>query len=113
MKSIYIGIRALRQLSRDPKLYGLSIVAPLILIYFFKLFADSMPAGFPAARYAVPIGAFVVHFLSFLLCAIVLVQERTQGTLDRMLISGYHKAQIISGYVLGYLFLATLQAVAV
>jgi ABC-2 type transport system permease protein len=100
-------------LSRDPRLYVLSIAAPLIIIYFFKLFADTMPIGFPAQRYALPIGAFVVHFLSFLLCAIVLVQERSRGTLDRMLISGYRKYQIIAGYVLGYFLLATLQAVAV
>lgn len=47
-----------------------------------------------------------------LLCAIVLVEERTEGTLGRMLITGYHRPEILGGYLLGYLGLATLQAVA-
>lgn len=77
-----------------------------------KLFFDTMPPGFAVARYAVPVSAFLVHFLAFLLCALVLVQERTAGTLERMFINGFGRAEIIGGYVLGYLGLATLQAVA-
>jgi ABC-2 type transport system permease protein len=87
------------------------IVAPLVIVYFLKLFFDTMPAGFDAARYAVPVAAFLVHFLAFLLCAIVLVQERTAGTLERMFINGFRRTEVIGGYVLGYLGLATFQAV--
>ncbi|MCX6351450.1 MAG: ABC transporter permease [Bacteroidetes bacterium] len=112
-KALIIGGRVLKQLSKDPRFFGLSIFAPLIIIYFFKLFADSMPMGFPSERYAIPISAFIVHFLSFILCGVAIVQERTRGTLDRILIAGYRKSQIIGGYVLGYLILATIQATAV
>jgi ABC-2 type transport system permease protein len=42
----------------------------------------------------------------------VLVQERTAGTLERMFINGFRRTEVIGGYVLGYLGLATFQAVA-
>jgi ABC-2 type transport system permease protein len=110
--AIIIARRVIRQLWRDRRLLGLSIVAPLIIVYFLKIFFDTMPPNFPVARYTIPIAAFLVHFLAFLLCAIVLVRERTAGTLERMFINGFRRAEIIGGYVLGYLGLATLQAVA-
>ena len=62
--SLVIGQRVLRELSKDKRLFGLSIVGPFILIYFLKIFIDSMPPYFPAARYAVPFAAFIVHFFS-------------------------------------------------
>jgi ABC-2 type transport system permease protein len=103
--------RVVKQLLHNRRFLALSILAPLVIIYFFKLFFDTMPAGFDTARYAVPIAAFFVHFLAFLLCAIVLVQERTAGTLERMFINGFRRTEVIGGYVLGYLGLATFQAV--
>ena len=111
-RTLAIARRVVRQLIRDRRLLALSVVAPLVIIYLLKLFFDTMPPGFAVARYAVPVAAFLVHFLAFLLCAIVLVQERTAGTLERMFINGFARAEIIGGYVLGYLGLATLQAVA-
>jgi ABC-2 type transport system permease protein len=59
------------------------------------------------------VAAFIVHFLAFLLCAIALVQERTAGTLERMFVNGFRRTEIIGGYVLGYLGLATFQAAVV
>ena len=112
MRTLIIGRRVVAQLARDRRLLALSVLAPLLIIYLLKLFFDTMPPAFPVARYAVPVAAFLVHFLSFLLCAIVLVQERTAGTLERMFINGYRRTEIIGGYLLGYLALATLQAVA-
>jgi ABC-2 type transport system permease protein len=103
--------RVVKQLLHNRRFLALSILAPLVIIYFFKLFFDTMPAGFDTARYAVPIAAFFVHFLAFLLCAIVLVQERTAGTLERMFINGFRRTEVIGGYVLGYLGLATFQAI--
>jgi len=60
--------------------------------------------------FTIPFCAFIVHFLSFILCAILLVQERTRGTLERMMIGGFSKTSIIGGYTLGYFGLATVQA---
>jgi ABC-2 type transport system permease protein len=108
--ALIIARRVIRQLARDRRLLALSIVGPLVVIYLLKLFLDTMPPGFDVARYAVPVAAFLVHFFSFLLCAIVLVQERSGGTLERMFINGFSRAEVVGGYVLGYLGLATLQA---
>jgi ABC-2 type transport system permease protein len=111
-RTFTVARRVVRQLLRNRRFLALSIVAPLLIVYFLKLFFDTMPEGFDTARYAVPVAAFLVHFLAFILCAIVLVQERTAGTMERMFINGFRRTEIIGGYVLGYLGLATLQAVA-
>jgi ABC-2 type transport system permease protein len=110
-RTFTVARRVLRQLLRNHRFLALSIVAPLVIVYFLKLFFDTMPEGFDTARYAVPVAAFLVHFLAFLLCAIALVQERTAGTLERMFINGIGRTEVIGGYVLGYLGLATFQAV--
>ena len=64
--SLIIGQRVLRELSKDKRLFGLSIFGPFILIYLLKIFIDSMPPHFPAARYAMPFAAYIVHFFSFM-----------------------------------------------
>ncbi len=108
--TMIVAQRVVRQLVHDRRLLALSILAPLVIVYLLKLFFDTMPPGFNVGRYAMPMAAFLVHFLSFLLCALVLVQERGGGTLERMFINGFRREEVIGGYVLGYLGLATLQA---
>lgn len=123
-----IGRRVISQLKGDKRFLALSLIAPLIIIYLLKLLFDAtapppipampgmMPMPIPvfsAAKFILPSAAFIVHFLSFVLCAILLVQERTRGTLDRMLISGFRKISVIGGYTIGYFGLATLQALLV
>ncbi len=107
-----VARRVVRQLMRNRRFLALSVIAPLVIVYLLKLFFDTLPEGFDVARYAVPVAAFLVHFLAFLLCAIALVQERTAGTMERMFINGFRRAEIIGGYMLGFLGLATFQAVA-
>ena len=111
-RAFVVARRVIRQLLRNHRFLALSIIAPLVIVYLLKLFFDTMPEGFDVARYAVPVAAFLVHFLAFLLCAIALVQERTAGTMERMFINGFRRAEIIGVYVLGFLGLATFQAVA-
>lgn len=125
-----IGGRVITQLKGDKRFLALSLVAPLIIIYLLKLVFDIItpPMTIPAndfmpipmemptlstPKFILPAAAFIVHFLSFVLCAISLVQERTRGTLERMLINGYKKTSIITGYTIGFFGLATLQAILV
>lgn len=109
-----IARRALRQLALDRRFLVLSFLAPLVIIYFVKLFFDGLASPlFNPASYVVPVGAFIVHFITYLLCAIALVRERTARTLDRMFISGYRSLEIISGYLLAYTLLATVQSLLV
>lgn len=63
--------------------------------------------------YVVPYGAFIVHFVTFILTAIVVVRERTAGTLARMFVNGYAQIEIVAGYLLAYTVLATVQSLLV
>lgn len=113
MNTFTIAKRVIRQLRGDKRFLVLSIIAPLVIIYFLKLLFDAFPPMVPVTSFTLPISAFIVHFLSFILCSILVVQERTRGTLERMLISGFKRTSIIAGYTLGYFGLATIQALAV
>jgi ABC-2 type transport system permease protein len=73
----------------------------------------SRPKSFEPTQIAVPLGAFVVHLITYLLCGLVLVRERTAQTLGRMFVSGYRQFEIIGGYVVAYSILATLQSLLV
>lgn len=108
-RTLAVGGRVVKQLLRNPRFLVLSILAPLVLVYLLKLLFDTFPEGFDTDRYVVPAAAFIVHFLAFILCAIALVQERTVGTMERMFVNGFKRAEVIGGYVLGYLGLATFQ----
>jgi ABC-2 type transport system permease protein len=110
-KAFAVAARVFRQLTHDRRFLGLSIAAPLLVIYITKAALDSFNVPFVnVSQFVVPIGAFVVHFVTYVLCAIVLVRERTAQTLARMFVSGYRRAEIISGYVLAYTCLATIQS---
>src|SRR5262245_50896237 len=111
---VAIARRVLRQLIRDRRFLALSLAAPLAIIYLLKIFFDTMDSPlFDPGPYAVPIGAFVVHFITYVLCAIVLVRERTAGTLQRMFVNGYRPLEIVTGYVAAYSTLATVQSLVV
>lgn len=111
--AVNIAVRVLEQLRQDKRFFILMLIAPFIVMYFLKIFMDTLSAGFPVERYVVPIGAFLVFFFAFLLCMLVLVRERITGTLERMFINGTTRIDIMSGYALGYLVIATLVAILV
>jgi ABC-2 type transport system permease protein len=111
--SIVAG-RVLNQLRRDHRFVGISLLFPLIIIYFIKVVFDVLAApSFNISAYVVPYAAFIVHFITFILTAIVLVRERTAGTLARMFVSGYSPIEIVIGYLLAYSVLATAQSLLV
>jgi ABC-2 type transport system permease protein len=56
---------------------------------------------------------FFVFFFTFILSAIAFQRERVNGTLERLMIAPIGFGQIVSGYVLGFLLFATLQAVII
>ncbi|MEI6042970.1 MAG: ABC transporter permease [Chloroflexota bacterium] len=106
--------RVLQQLRHDRLFLILSLAAPLMIVFFLKIFFDSLEGpGFTVSRFIVPIGAFIVHFLTYILCSISLVRERTSLTLSRMIVNGYRPTEIIFGYLLAYTVLATLQTLLV
>ncbi|MBK5267224.1 MAG: ABC transporter permease [Acidimicrobiia bacterium] len=103
-----VARRVLKQIRRDRRFMILVVAAPLLLVFFVKTLFDA--TSIPAAgqeRFVVPFGAYIVHFATFILTAIVLVRERVAQTLERMFVNGYRQFEIVGGYLLGYTALAT------
>lgn len=109
-----IAKRVLLQLRNDHRFFAFSLVVPIAIVYVLYIFFESVQNPFfDATIYVLPIGAFYVHFLTFILTAIVLVRERRAETLQRMLVNGYQPSEIIGGYLLSYTVLGTLQSLLV
>lgn len=111
-RTMAITRRIYRQLLRDTRFLALSVLVPLVIIFLLKVTLDALQPGGAAGLtngYVMPIVATIAFFLAYLLCSIALVGERTRGTLTRMFICGYRRHEIILGYLLGFVGLATVQ----
>lgn len=107
-RTLAIARRVLKQIGRDRRFLILVVAAPLVLVFFVKTLFDATSIPAPAQqRFAVPFAAYIVHFATFILTAIVLVRERVAETLERMFVNGYRQVEIVAGYLLGYTALAT------
>lgn len=51
-----------------------------------------------------------IFFFAFLNTAIAFLRERTQGTLEKVLVSPLDRIELVSGYILGFSFVAVAQA---
>lgn len=109
-----VAVRVIKQLFKDRRLLVFSIALPLIMIYAVSLFFEGVrnPLLNPK-EFAVRISAFTIHFVTYVLCIIGLVRERTTQTLARMFVNGYPRSAIILGYIAAYSGLATLQSLVV
>lgn len=112
-----VGRRVLLQILRDPRFIAFSLLVPCAIVVLLKLVLDAWPAldrvGVDAGENALPAGAFIIHFVAYVLAAITLVRERTGGTLDRMLVATFRRAEIVLGYVVGFAGLACAQSALV
>lgn len=111
--TLRVARRVLSQTVKDPRFLVLSLLVPVLLVLLLKATFQSVPA-FVRLRvsideYALPAGAFMVFFLAYVLSSLVLVRERRDGTLPRMLAVGYARAAVTAGFVLGYGALAVVQ----
>lgn len=106
-----LATRVLYQLAATKRFLALSLALPVILITLLWYFSKVLPA-FATTRigdYAFPLGGFLVHFLTYILAALIMVRDRLAGTLDRMVVAGFRRSEIVSGYLLGYAPLAGVQ----
>lgn len=55
------------------------------------------------------IGLFAFFFV-YLLASVAFLRERSQGTLERLMVSSLSRAELALGYVLGFMFFALLQS---
>lgn len=112
---IMVTARIYKQLLGDKRFLALAVFIPLFIIYLFKLFIQEIPLAMftNPNKFYILITAFIIHFTSYVLCLIVIVRERREGTLTRMFVINYSRIEIVIGYILGYAGLATLQAVLI
>lgn len=58
------------------------------------------------------VGVFAFFFI-FLLASVSFLRERSQGTIERVLVSPLSKAELVMGYVLGFTLFALLQSLII
>lgn len=112
-----IAGRINRQFLRDRRFLGLSLVVPMLLMLLIKYVFDSLPGlarlNVHISDYSILLAAYLVHFLAYILSAIVLVRDRVEGTLARMFVYGFRQREIVLGYVAGYSTIASVQTALV
>lgn len=116
-RAVLVAARVLLQIRRDPRFLVLSLAVPGLLVailrYVLEALGNLQRLGVDTGDYAIPAGALLVHFITYVLSAIALVRERNGGTLERMLVAGLRRAEIVAGYVGGYAVIAFVQTAIV
>ncbi len=52
-------------------------------------------------------------FLIFMLTAVAFLRERSQGTMERVLVSPLHRSELVVGYILGFTLFALMQVLLI
>ncbi|WP_084784364.1 ABC transporter permease [Arthrobacter sp. Hiyo1] len=106
--------RVLEQLRRDHRSVALIMVVPALLLtgvyYLFE--NETLPPGFPRTfdRVGLMMLAIFPFVVMFLVTSITMLRERTSGTLERLLTTPIHKADLLFGYALAFSIMAALQS---
>ena len=110
-RTLAIAIRIVSQILRDRRSIGLIIVAPIMVMSLVGFsFADQRLV---LDRVAPALIATFALFFTFLLTGVSFLRERSQGTLERLLTTPVGRADILVGYLLGFLVFATIQSLVV
>lgn len=106
--------RVLGQLRHDHRSVALILVVPaLLLTAVYYLFEnETLPAGVPRTfdRVGLMMLAIFPFVVMFLVTSITMLRERTSGTLERLLTTPIHKADLLFGYALAFSIMAALQS---
>ena len=106
--------RVLDQLRHDRRSIALILVVPALLLtaVYFLFENESLPAGVPRTfdRVGLMMLAIFPFVVMFLVTSITMLRERTSGTLERLLTTPIHKADLLFGYALAFSVMAALQS---
>ncbi|MGP4109887.1 ABC transporter permease [Streptomyces sp. 4N509B] len=100
--------RVLRQLGHDRRTVALLLLVPVLLLTLLFYVFDSDRDAFDFIGSSL-LGIFPMTTM-FLVTSIATLRERTQGTLERLLVMPLGKADLIGGYALAFGLFAVLQA---
>ncbi|MFW0775626.1 ABC transporter permease [Paenarthrobacter nitroguajacolicus] len=106
--------RVLGQLRHDHRSVALILVVPALLLtaVYFLFENETLPPGLPRTfdRVGLMMLAIFPFVVMFLVTSITMLRERTSGTLERLLTTPIHKADLLFGYALAFSIMATLQS---
>jgi ABC-2 type transport system permease protein len=98
--------RVMLQVVRDRRTIALLVIAPLIIA---TIAGFSIPNKSVLDNAAPGILAALILFFGFLITGISFLRERTQGTLERLMVSPLSRLDVVAGYLLGLLIFALVQ----
>lgn len=106
-RTLAVMLRVLRQLRRDRRSLAMILVAPPMLLLLVWGIYYNEPSVFDRIG---PLMLGLFPFTSmFLVTSITTLRERSQGTLDRLMVSPIGRGDIMTGYAAAFLIVATLQ----
>lgn len=110
-RTLAIAERIIRQIIKDRRSIALIVVAPVVVM---ALVGFSLIDQKPVLNRVAPglLGVFVLFF-TFILTGVSFLRERAQGTLERLMTTTVARADILVGYLLGFLLFATIQTVVI
>jgi len=100
--------RALTQLRHDRRTVAMIVVVPLVLLVLLYYLFDNQPGVFDHVG-LIMLGLFP-FVLMFIVTSVAMLRERTSGTLERLLTTPLHKADLLFGYGLAFGLAAAVQA---
>ena len=104
--TLSIANRVMMQIVRDRRTIALIIIAPLLIA---TIAGFSITNKMMLNTAAPGILATLILFFGFLITGISFLRERTQGTLERLMVGPVTRMDIVAGYLLGLLLFALLQ----
>lgn len=110
-RSVSIALRIVWTMRRDHRTLALLVLAPVVIMALVGFSFDRMPRVLDFAAPAI-ISVFALFF-AFILTGVSFLRERVSGTLDRLLATPVGRADILAGYLLGFLGFALLQSTIV
>lgn len=106
--------RVLEQLRHDRRSVALILVVPALLLtaVYFLYENETLLPGQPRTFDRVGLMMLVIFpfVVMFLVTSITMLRERTSGTLERLLTTPVHKADLLFGYGLAFSIMAALQS---
>lgn len=100
--------RVLQQLRSDPRTIGLIILVPALLLTLLYFVYGRGPVF---DRIALAMLGILPMLVMFLITSVAMLRERTSGTLERLLTTSLHRADLLVGYALAFALAAIVQSI--
>jgi len=116
---IILTKRIAREIYRDNLFIFNLLISPLMTLYIVKICADSLSKipflsdFMPMDALAIGFICLIIHFNGYVLCTLVIIRERTSGTLERVFMASFRRYEVLIGYLFGYSVLILLQTIIV